>query len=75
MMGRVEVTSGFKITNCDLESRPGAEPEVPALRLDKKLAAHDKAIAAILSAIRELMRLAAPKHRGIGFTTDIRAKR
>jgi len=44
-------------------------------RLDKKLAAHDKAIAAILSAIRELMRPAAPKHRGIGFTADIRAKR
>jgi hypothetical protein len=37
-------------------------------RLDKKLADHDDAIAAILSAIRQLMDPPTPKRRGIGFT-------
>jgi hypothetical protein len=36
-------------------------------RIDKKLSDHDDAIAAILSAIRELMNPPAPKRRGIGF--------
>jgi hypothetical protein len=40
-------------------------------RLDKKLAAHDEAITAILSAIRQLMNPPASKRRGIGFTADI----
>ncbi len=40
-------------------------------RLDEKLAAHDAAIAAILSAIRELMNPRAQKRRGIGFTANI----
>jgi hypothetical protein len=44
-------------------------------RLDKKLGEHDEAIAAILSAIRELMQPPAPKRRGIGFTADIEPKR
>ena len=35
-------------------------------RLDKKLAAHDTAIAAILSAIRQLMNPPMQKRRGIG---------
>jgi ORF6N domain len=43
-------------------------------RLDKKLAIHDETIAAILSAIRELMNPLAPKRRGIGFTADIEEK-
>lgn len=43
-------------------------------RLDKKLTEHDQAIAAILSAIRELMNPPAPKRRGIGFTADIEEK-
>ncbi|MGC1388136.1 MAG: ORF6N domain-containing protein [Steroidobacteraceae bacterium] len=43
-------------------------------RLDKKLTTHDEAIAAILSAIRELMRPPAPKGRPIGFTADLREK-
>ena len=43
-------------------------------RLDKKLAEHDDAIAAILSAIRELMNPPAPKRRGIGFTADFDEK-
>jgi hypothetical protein len=43
-------------------------------RLDKKLADHDEAIAAILSAIRELMNPPAPKRRGIGFTANIEEK-
>jgi hypothetical protein len=40
-------------------------------RLDKKLTDHDQAIAAILSAIRELMHPPAPKRRPIGFTADL----
>ena len=35
---------------------------------------HDKAITAILSAIRELTNPPAPKHRGIGFTADLTDK-
>jgi len=40
-------------------------------RLNKKLADHDDAIAAILSAIRELMNPPASKTRGIGFTAKL----
>ena len=40
-------------------------------RLDKKLAAHDESIAAILAAIRELMNPPHPKRRSIGFTADL----
>ncbi len=42
-------------------------------RLDKKLTEQDRAIGAILSAIRELMepKLPVPKRRAIGFTADI----
>ena len=40
-------------------------------RLDKKLAAHDKSITAILSAIRHLMNPSTTKRRGIGFTADL----
>jgi hypothetical protein len=43
-------------------------------RLDKKLTAHDEAIAAILSAIRQLMHPPAPKRRPIGFTADLSKK-
>ncbi len=43
-------------------------------RLEKKLASHDRAIAAILSAIRELMNPTPPKRRGIGFTADLDEK-
>ena len=43
-------------------------------RMDKKLAEHDEAITAILSAIRELMNPPAPKRRGIGFTANIDEK-
>ena len=42
-------------------------------RLDKKIVGHDKAIAAILSAIRQLMAPVPPAKRGIGFTADIRS--
>jgi hypothetical protein len=42
--------------------------------IEKKLAAHDEAIAAILSVIRELMNPPAPKRRGIGFTADLEEK-
>ena len=41
-------------------------------RLKKKLTTHDEAIAAILSAIRQLMNPLAPKRRPIGFTADLR---
>jgi ORF6N domain-containing protein len=40
-------------------------------RLDKKLTSHDEAIAAILSAIRQLMHPPVPKRRPIGFTADL----
>lgn len=40
-------------------------------RLDKKLGEHDRAIAAILSAIRELMTPPESKRRPIGFTADL----
>lgn len=40
-------------------------------RLDKKIVEHDRAIAAILDAIRELMNLPAPRRRPVGFTADL----
>jgi len=40
-------------------------------RIGKKLATHDAAITAILSAIRELMNPPATRRRGIGFTADL----
>jgi predicted component of type VI protein secretion system len=40
-------------------------------RLNKKLADHDQAIAAIPSAIRGLMNPPTPKRRGIGFTAKL----
>jgi hypothetical protein len=40
-------------------------------RLEKRLTAHDEAIAAILSAIHQLMNPLQPKRRGIGFTADL----
>ena len=43
-------------------------------RLDKKLTTHDEAIAAILSAIRQLMHPPEPKRRPIGFTANINEK-
>jgi phage regulator Rha-like protein len=43
-------------------------------RLDKKLTTHDEAIAAILSAIRQLMHPPVPKRRPIGFTANIDEK-
>jgi len=43
-------------------------------RLEKRLTAHDEAIAAILSAIRELMNPPEPKRRAIGFTADLSKK-
>lgn len=44
------------------------------VRLHKKLADHDEAIAAILSAIRQLMSPPAPRQRPIGFTADLDRK-
>ena len=43
-------------------------------RIEKKLATHDEAIAAILSAIRQLMNPPTPKRRPIGFTADLSEK-
>ncbi|MGH8227162.1 MAG: ORF6N domain-containing protein [Steroidobacteraceae bacterium] len=43
-------------------------------RLEKKLTTHDQAIAAILSAIRQLMSSPPTKRRPIGFTTDLGEK-
>jgi hypothetical protein len=43
-------------------------------RLDKSLTEHDQQIAAILSAIHQLLRPPAPKRRPIGFTADLEEK-
>lgn len=43
-------------------------------QLEARLDKNDTAIAAILSAIRELMHPPAPKRRGIGFTADLGEK-
>jgi ORF6N domain len=43
-------------------------------RIEKKLTTHDDAIAAMLSAIRQLMHPPPPKRRGIGFTANIEEK-
>ena len=43
-------------------------------RIDAKLTVHDESIAAILTAIRELMRPPQPKRRSIGFAADIEEK-
>lgn len=43
-------------------------------RIEKKLATHDEGIAAMLSAIRELMHPPTPKRRSIGFTADLTEK-
>jgi hypothetical protein len=43
-------------------------------RIEKKRATHDKAIAAMLSAIRQLMNPPAPKRRPIGFTANFDEK-
>jgi hypothetical protein len=40
------------------------------VRLQKKLATHDRSITAILSAIRQLMNPPTPKRRPVGFTAD-----
>jgi hypothetical protein len=41
------------------------------VRIEKKLTTHDEAIAAMLSAIRQLMNPPLPRRRGIGFTADL----
>jgi hypothetical protein len=43
-------------------------------RIEKRLVGHDDAIAAMLSAIRRLMRPTRHARRGIGFTADLQAK-
>jgi hypothetical protein len=43
-------------------------------RIEKKLTTHDEAIAAMLSAIRQLMNPPASKRRSIGFTADLTEK-
>jgi hypothetical protein len=44
-------------------------------RLEKRLSDHDEAIAAILSAIRQLMKPPSPRRRPIGFTADLGDKK
>ena len=51
-----------------LESNLALHQQLDAL--EKKYRDHDKAIAAILSAIRNLMSDPSSKRRGIGFTAD-----
>lgn len=61
---------GLLVSNKEL-ARRFAQLET---RLNRKLAAHDAAIASILSAIRRLMHSPAPKRRPIGFTANIEEK-
>ncbi len=44
-------------------------------RIEKKLTTHDQGIAAILSAIRQLMNPPTPKRRPIGFTANLGERR
>jgi hypothetical protein len=43
-------------------------------QLETRLTIHDEAIAAILSATRQLMHPPVPKRRPIGFTAELREK-
>jgi len=43
--------------------------------LEKKLTAHDQAILAVLTAIRQFVNPTTPKSRPIGFTADLGEKR
>lgn len=45
--------------------------DAPEARIEKKLTSHDEAIAAMLSAIRELMHPPPTRRRAIGFTADL----
>lgn len=44
-------------------------------RLEKKLTTHDHAIAAMLSAIRQLLNPPLVRHRPVGFTADLQANK
>jgi hypothetical protein len=55
------------VSNRELAKRLG---ELEA-RLEKKLTTHDQAIAAMLSAIRQLLNPPARKRRPVGFTADL----
>jgi hypothetical protein len=63
-----------------LRKLPGSNKELARrfvqleARLDKKLTEQDVAIAAILSAIRELMHPSPSEQRPIGFTADLNEK-
>lgn len=59
-----------------LSSNPELARQLKQLevRLEKKLTTHDQVIAAILSAIRQLMHPPVPKRRPIGFTANLDEK-
>jgi hypothetical protein len=59
---------GFLASNHELAQRFGDLE----LRVEKRLTAHDEAIRAILSAIRQLLNPPVSKARGIGFTADLK---
>lgn len=44
-------------------------------QLERKIAGHDQVITGLIDAIRGLMALPEPKHRGIGFTADLAANK
>jgi len=54
--------------------RPQSPWAAAAGAISPTLATHDDAIAAMISAIRQLMNPLPPKRRGIGFTADIHDK-
>lgn len=57
-----------RLASNDERARPSGDPES---HLEKRLTGHDEAIAAILSAIRQLLTPPASKTRGGGFTADL----
>lgn len=59
----------FLLSNRELSRRL----DLLEARIERKISAHDSAIAAMIASIRELMNPPAPRRRGIGFTADLDA--
>jgi hypothetical protein len=72
-----QISHSINIVSCpvarDVEFQPRTGQAIRAARdtTGEKAHEHDQAIAAILSAIRELMNPPPPKRRPIGFTADL----
>ena len=75
-MSSYKSRASCNFVNCSPRTRISSSAVLNQLeaRIEKKFATHDEAIAAILSAIRELMHPPARKRRGIGFTANLDEK-